>query len=260
MQSISRRACLLRVQTADAARQLILLTHGDRDRARNPHIARHEYQLLRALRRQGLPVAQPLHLDETHMPPFFITDCLPGAAPTSADIQPLAETLRDIHALDWRGLKLDFLPRASLRLRQDLADRQPENSAIADALREYLPHLRENPPALLHGDFWLGNLLWEADEISGVIDWEDAMLGDALADLGKCRLELLWSMGAAAMASFTAAYLALRPNLDGRDLPFWDLWGALRLGHYPDFAPESASVPVMRAQYDDFVSAALRRL
>ncbi len=261
VQALSRRATALQIRTATGAEQeLILLTHGERDLARNPHSARDEYRLLRALHGEGLPVAMPLHLDTAHAPPFFITARLPGAVKTTAPIEPLAEALQTIHAVDWRRLELGFLPRARTLLNHDLETRGQSNRRIQGALHAALPKLRENPTVLLHGDFWLGNLLWEARALRGIIDWEDAMLGDPLADLGKCRLELLWAQGKRAMTAFTTAWLAQNPALDACNLPFWDLWGALRLAHFADFAQESQSVSLMQAQYEGFVDAALAQL
>ena len=76
-----------------------------------------------------------------------------------------------------------------------------------------------NASALLHGDFWLGNLLWQGEALSGIIDWEDAMLGDPLGDLGKSRLEMLWALGERAMSDYTAQNLALNSELNLRALP-----------------------------------------
>ncbi|MBK9125349.1 MAG: phosphotransferase [Chloroflexi bacterium] len=40
-----------------------------------------------------------------------------------------------------------------------------------------------NRETILHGDYWIGNLIWEGDQLAGVVDWEDAAFGDPLADL-----------------------------------------------------------------------------
>ncbi len=253
----SRRATRLHINAADGTdRELVLLTHGERDRKRNPHIARDEFHLLAALQKSRLPTAQPLHLDAAHEPPFFILSRLPGATQSAAKPHRLAEILHAIHTVDWRRLDLGFLPQVAALLASDLDARKGDSLRIRSAL----PRLVFNPPALLHGDFWLGNLLWADEQLAGIIDWEDAMLGDPLADLGKSRLEMLWSLGEAAMQQYTAAYLALNPALDASALPFWDLWGALRLAHFDHFAPNAESAARMRLQYQRFVEAALREI
>ena len=103
-------------------------------------------------------------------------------------------------------------------------------------------------------------LLWTGQHLEAIIDWEDAMIGDPLADLGKSRLEILWALGGEAMALYSEFYLALNPALDASALPFWDLWGASRLQHYASFASDASRVPQMRAQYEAFVADALSRL
>ena len=62
-----------------------------------------------------------------------------------------------------------------------------EEPAVNEALRWF----RNNPPevpetTLVHGDFRVGNMLidHQKDEITGVLDWELARVGDPLYDLG----------------------------------------------------------------------------
>ena len=86
------------------------------------------------------------------------------------------------------------------------------------------------------------------------------MLGDPLADLGKSRLEMLWALGAEAMERYTADYLALNDGLEASSLPVWDLWGAARLAHFASFAEDAEAAGRMKAQYDEFVEAALEAL
>lgn len=113
---------------------------------------------------------------------------------------------------------------------------------------------------LLHGDYWPGNLLWQAGQLRAVIDWEDALLGDPLADLGNARLELLWAFGEDAQHTFTRYYTALtQHNLD--ILPYYDLYAALRPAHkLGTWGLEPAVEARMRAQHHSFVAQALVRL
>ena len=265
-QALSRRATALDVSgAADARIRLVLLTHSAGDRRRNPDIARDEFRTLRCLRRAGLPVARPLHLEPKHMPPFLITKFVEGCARLSAQdsrafCEKLADALSEIHNVDLARQDLSFLPKQEELLKQSLMSQDLEEDRIVRPLRRCLPKIRLKPSALLHGDFWPGNLLWSGDRLTGIIDWEDAMLGDPLSDLGKSRLEILWALGAEAMNGYTARYLAHNPALDASALPFWDLWGAHRLSHYAAFAGDPRRVPAMRAQYDGFVDAALAEL
>jgi hypothetical protein len=48
---------------------------------------------------------------------------------------------------------------------------------------------------------------------------------DPLADVGNCRLKLLWALGAEAMTEFTEHYRSMT-SLDFDILPNWDLCAA----------------------------------
>ncbi|MGT5522875.1 phosphotransferase family protein, partial [Escherichia coli] len=85
------------------------------------------------------------------------------------------------------------------------------------------PFYQQNKSVLLHGDFWPGNVLWKDGQLVAVIDWEDAQIGDPLADLGNSRLEILWASGSEAMHSFTRHYQAMT-DIDFSNLPYWDLF------------------------------------
>lgn len=47
-----------------------------------------------------------------------------------------------------------------------------------------MPAPRSGPPAVVHGDTKLSNLMWQDGEVSAVLDWEMALNGEPLADLG----------------------------------------------------------------------------
>ena len=166
----------------------------------------------------------------------------------------LAQILSTIHSFDIAAHDLSYLPAQSDLIAETLASKASDSPGIRRAIAGALPDLEMNATALLHGDFWPGNLLWRGDELAAIIDWEDAMLGDPLGDLGKCRLEMLWALGEAAMMRFTTAYLSRNPQLNARFLPFWDLWGALRLSHFADWSDDPTAVARMKRQYEDFVA------
>ena len=266
IEPLGGRSYELRVSAGgQKAEGVVLLTHGGADRRRNPQIARDEFHLLKIVQAAGLPVPDALTLCETHEPPFLITSFVPGASRLNAEDMPafcreLAASLYAIHSVDLLEVDLSFLPQ----LRDLIKGGEPPLTAaqqtIHFAMQSALPSVEFNEPALLHGDYWLGNLLWKGDQLEAIIDWEDAMIGDPLADLGKSRLEILWALGDESMVLYTKYYLALNPALDASPLPFWDLWGASRLQHYATFASDTGSVPQMRAQYEAFVDDAIRRL
>jgi len=107
----------------------------------------------------------------------------------------LVQTLAALHAVDWRAAGLSDFGRGEgyLARQLDRWTRQYQASVIgtpdpmlgplAAWLHERLP--RESATAITHGDFRLGNLVFEPDGpgIAAVLDWELSTLGDPLADL-----------------------------------------------------------------------------
>jgi aminoglycoside phosphotransferase (APT) family kinase protein len=146
----------------------------------------------------------------------------------------LATVLAAIHTVDHGGSDLSFLPDQERRFTR--AVREPPatldealaEGRIRDALRPVWPLAQRNRSVLLHGDFWPGNTLWRDDTLVAVIDWEDAGLGDPLADLANGRAELAMLFGLEAMRHFTRRYLDLMPSVDHTNLRWWDLCAALR--------------------------------
>jgi hypothetical protein len=111
---------------------------------------------------------------------------------------------------------------------------------------------------LLHGDFWPGNTLWRDGRLVAVIDWEDAAVGDPLADVANARVELLWALGLEAMDDFTRRYEAAAADL--ADLFQLGPWAGRRLGgHMAGWSIDEATADAMRAGHEMFVAQALAR-
>ena len=106
-----------------------------------------------------------------------------------------------------------------LRARPAIVDKTGDEWRIRDTLEAVWPLPQRNSPVLLHGDFWPGNILWKDGQLVGIIDWEDAALGDPLADVANSRLEVLWAFGIDAMQSFTRQYQAMT-TIDFINLPY----------------------------------------
>ena len=250
--------------------KLLLRRYGAPHPGRREPRAAQEFALLRALEQVDYPAPRPRLLDEsgTLLPGALLvvtylagaTDLIPN---DPADVaRQMAAQLVALHRVDWTALRLDFLRRETGEVGPPPArlDESLSEGVIRRALAAHGAALTRNATVLLHGDFWPGNVVWQAGRIHGVIDWEDAALGDPLADVANARLELLWAWGELAMDEFTSAYAAAtRVHFD--HLAYWDLWAALRpaskLGTWGLDAPTETR---FRSRHAWFVAQALARL
>lgn len=171
----------------------------------------------------------------------------------------LATVLARLHALGPTN-RPRFLADQSERAAQRLAepparlDESLRESQVRAALVAAWPPVERNPPALLHGDMWPGNTLWRDGRLASVIDWEDAAVGDPLADIGNVRLELCLAYGPEAASEFTRRYRALVPALDLTALPFWDLCAALRpVGKVAEWGLDAEELTEFQAAHGSFV-------
>lgn len=113
----------------------------------------------------------------------------PGFAAAEAQLtQQCARELARIHALDPASLpdELQYLP--PLELVRAQAEKYRETGALLPVFDFTLGWLRQNAPpatapAVLHGDFRMGNLMIDASGLTAVLDWELAHLGDPARDL-----------------------------------------------------------------------------
>jgi aminoglycoside phosphotransferase (APT) family kinase protein len=104
--------------------------------------------------------------------------------------------MADVHALDWRGVGLDWLvPRGaqptlrrqldlwSAYARTELRDRvHPDMDRALGILEAHLDEPSE--PTLCWGDPRPGNIIWKDFEPASVTDWEAAAIAPAELDLG----------------------------------------------------------------------------
>jgi aminoglycoside phosphotransferase (APT) family kinase protein len=111
--------------------------------------------------------------------------------------ESLIDTLADLHRVDVAanglsalGKPAGFVERQvrgwSERWERSKTDARPEMDALAAWLRDRLP-ADASPPAVVHGDFKLDNVMLDPADIGRIVavfDWEMSALGDPLVDLG----------------------------------------------------------------------------
>ncbi|MCB9677066.1 MAG: phosphotransferase [Alphaproteobacteria bacterium] len=199
---------------------------------RAARVAALEHGLLAALNTAGIPVARPLGLDLSNaiLPSaYLVVAFVPGTTEVPAErldtaLDAMAALLASLHALDPGAPGFAALPAREDPVAGALTYLPPGYDGLEAALRRRT-YAGRNAPAVLHGDFWPGNLLWHDGRIAALLDWEDAAVGDPLCDLATSRVELASAYGFEAADRFTAAYLARHP-LDVSDLPVWEAFVA----------------------------------
>ncbi|HEX2871531.1 MAG TPA: aminoglycoside phosphotransferase family protein [Polyangiaceae bacterium] len=121
--------------------------------------------------------------------------------------------------------------------------------------------------ALIHGDYHIGNALFEGSELTGIIDWTTARRGPTEFDVSYCRMDLALVLGEAAPDIFSSAYEDARGE-ELRELALWDLAASVQA--YPDAAlwlpgwvdagRTDLTSELVRARLKDFVDGALLRV
>ncbi|MYF82069.1 MAG: phosphotransferase family protein [Chloroflexi bacterium] len=210
-----------------------------------PYNVRREARVIRCLETSPIPVPRMLGERGDDSPlgaPFIVMSWLDyphmGMVPMSGEvIDSYRAMVESIHAQDWRSLDLDFLgpplagSEAALRdleaiHARALAFNCQHDNLIADlraALKRNLPDSPE--PQLCHGDINVFNYLVDEDgSIAGVVDWEQAQLGDPLSDWGLITaLASLKGLNARPEEHPLAAPAFERSGRDAHDLRYWML-------------------------------------
>ncbi|MGZ6389335.1 MAG: phosphotransferase family protein [Ktedonobacterales bacterium] len=272
---VSAQVTALEVEQADGRMtKLIVRQHGEEDLKQNPDVAADEFALLQLLHAEGLPAPRPYLLDQSgaiFATPYIVIEYIEGetefAPANTADLlSQLATHLSRIHRINGSTPAISFLPgqerrfAAILRERPAVLDAAGDEARIRDALEAAWPLPQRNHSVLLHGDYWPGNVLWRNGKLAAIIDWEDAAVGDPLADVGNSRLEILWTFGVEAMQSFTQQYQAMTA-IDFTNLPYWDLCAALRpIVKISEWVADESTKRAMREGLHWFIAQALHQL
>jgi aminoglycoside phosphotransferase (APT) family kinase protein len=173
-----------------------------------------EYRYLAALGRTDVPVPEVLAFcDDAEVigAPFYVMRRLHGLVPHDPGVlahltreeacaagDDFVRVLKAIHAVDIDAVGLGDAAKRTGYLERQVArwtdqwhrskdDDDPAIDALSDRLAATLPTTER--VTIVHGDYRLGNVMFDGTRINGVFDWEMATLGDPLADLGYT---LLW--------------------------------------------------------------------
>ena len=195
-----RISCRLTLEDG-ADHQCLFLKIDTGSAPKTPFDLEREYQVLAAL--DGRARA-PRALGYDANLHAMAMECLPG----NADYQALPESTRDaversfakalheVHEVDLQSLALDHLP-AGRTVRQAIVAELDLWSAILSRLpgahdstifglawaRRRMPEF-DGPAVLVQGDAGPGNFLYDAEGVTGLVDWEMTHIGHPLEDLG----------------------------------------------------------------------------
>jgi aminoglycoside phosphotransferase (APT) family kinase protein len=197
-----------------------------------------------------LPVACPLLIEREISEvgaPFMITSRLPGTAPGSwqgffpdtprALVESLARLLAAVHTVDFSTLPLPGANRSSEELLEEEVqfrwakwkrDATSASPIVECAFAWLLAECRSGLGAatLVHGDVLPHNILANQDQVSGLVDWEFAHIGDPAEDLAYCREAVI---GVMPWNDFLAVYHAAGGRqVDEHRLAVFSIYGRLR--------------------------------
>jgi len=178
-----------------------------------PDIAQREQQILQFVEAIEVPTPRLLAVDPTGADagaPAVLMSRLSGRVdwwPRDMDrwLARLAELLPPIHAV---GLPPPGVIRAFAPYRQQ--NYEPPAWARRPKVWERAVEIFHRPapafrPVFIHRDFHPGNVLWQRNAVSGIVDWQAASLGPASVDVAHCRANL-FGYGIEVADRFTAVW------------------------------------------------------
>lgn len=263
---VSARAARVELVLADGSTRRVVVR---RPREANPQATRRllsaEHTLLARCQSFGIAAPEPYFVHEQEgaiVVAYTEGEIDLSHAGLAEKLPQMARELARIHEIGAGELGVGLLESRRERAERDVLelptslDAALNEAEVRAQLRALWPWPQPNPDVLLHGDYWPGNLVWREGRLVAVIDWEEAALGDPLADLAIARLDVLWAFGEDAMRSFTESYRACT-RIDWTLLPQWDLWAALRpMSRLAVWAPAYATPALARP---DVTEASMQR-
>lgn len=223
-----------------------------------------EFLVLRAAYSESVPVPEVLWVSEDPAvleAAFFVMERVEGetlarrllrdpeyARAREAMPAQLAEILAKIHRIDPKKHQLDFLTPPGENAALTEVRRYEENfrrltlephPAFELAFRWLLERIPKTPrQTLVHGDYRIGNVIFDPSGVRSILDWELAHLGDPMEDVGWMCVRA-WRFGndrkpvggLGSREDFFAAYeQASGAPVDPEAARFWEVFGNLRWG------------------------------
>lgn len=234
-----------------------------------------EYHALQLLREHGLPVPTPLLLDETGDLlglPGIVTGFVEGAQiepPTEAQrwgemAATNARMLARIHQTPFSEADQRFLMDDNVEVAwfikqgviPDYMRDYPEGEMVWRLVNDRWGQWSPVEPRFAHTDYWSGNILWQGDQISAVVDWEEAGYGHPAADVAYARMEYFLEGLPDAADVFLQVY-EMEAGWKLHDLALFELAASARVMTDP---PGWFTRPHMEERYRKFLADAKQKL
>ena len=267
---------LVNVELEDGPTRRIVLRRYNPANYDAGHIKHHcEFHALKLLHKQGIPVPPPLLLDETGELlglPGIVTEYVEGtpielpadAARWGEGAAKAARMLARIHHMPFSEADKRFLMDDDVEVAWFIKDGVIPDYMRADRDGLLVWHLVNDhwgrwapvEPRFAHTDYWSGNILWRADEISAVVDWEEAGYGHPAADVAYCRMGYFIEGLPEAAETFLRVYEAAA-GWTLTDLPLFELAASARPMTDPT---DWFAYPYMEDGFRRFIAGARDRL
>jgi Ser/Thr protein kinase RdoA (MazF antagonist) len=198
-----------------------------------------EWRALSAIGHFPVPSPPPLFLDHDGArfgDPAIVMGALPGTVlhevpPSVTWLRRATTALARLHAIPLSEVPAEIPAWPRLLDRWTPRGLPPAlGQAAAEVITELRHRARVASRAFCHGDFYLGNLLFAGEVLTGIVDWERAKVMPAGNEVARFRMDLAIHPGGDAPGVFLNAYLKETAAPAVEDLALWDvLAGAVGL-------------------------------
>lgn len=229
---------VLRVRERSGAQSKVLLRRrGMWSRDDNLDAARAELEVLHILRRNDIPVPEPLWADENGIfsEPATMIEFIDGAPLMNPDdpveyATQLAQMLARLHDVSPEPEIRSQLRDYNAQEKKDLAQVEPPEyvaghhlgAQLWAAMRAELDERTLDTGVFLHGDYWPGNTLWQGQKLIAVVDFEEIGMGDPALDVATAVVNFRFEPWRDAADHFLAVYRS-ETGRKLESLRFWSL-------------------------------------
>ena len=241
--------------------------------AEEPDLAAHETAALEQAHKAGLRAPRPI-TSASHDVGFSAPVVLMSFIEGKIELRPaslahwlngLATELANIHQHSAEGFAWQFRSW----VKRDVLKTPPWST---------MPHLWERAievhqagapmqrQVFIHRDYHPTNVLWQHDQVSGVVDWINACRGPAGVDVAHCRSNLALMLGVDAADHFLQSYGNAADGFEYQ--PYWDLDSMLDAwiggpGFYEpwqEFGLDVIAPDEIRQRADAYLASVLKRV